>query len=321
MKLSIIIPCFNVEKYIHKCLYSILKANLDFSDFEIITVNDGSSDNTSDIIESFKTAHPEVTLKIYEQINSGQSIARNFGLLNAKGKYVWFIDADDYIVPDKVSKLLNKAVVNDLDILWFDHDLVDEDGNLLPKPKEDIKINISTTVNTGDFYLKNGFKFSCMPVMFLFKRKFLHDHSILFIPNIYFEDILFTTKCIDLAQKMTYFDEKIYRYLIRFQGSTMRDPSKMHKRILDSLFVSAQLKKMASSSGNPNYFKEFSSMIAVYKLKQVAKMDVDFNKKVRSHIKEITLLPVAFKGTFKVLILVLILNVSYPLYNKIFKVI
>jgi len=316
--LSIIIPCFNVEDYIIKCLASISSLNLD-SVLEIIIIDDGSTDFTLKYIKRWKAENNNLDIYIIQQDNGGQSVARNKGLEKSVGSYVWFIDGDDFIIPDDVAKALHKATTNNLDILWFDHDLVDDNYELLPKPIEDIKVNIDENINSGNFYLKNGFKFSCMPVMFFFRKEFIKFNDIKFTPNIYFEDILFTTECIDKAQRMSFYDKSMYRYLIRYKGSTMRDPAKAEKRIKDALYVSSELKKMSITMNNPNYFKTFSTAIAVYKLKEVAKMDVKFISIIKSYIKDLKLLPLPVMGSFNAKILSICLNSNYNFFNIIFK--
>ncbi len=106
MKLSVIVPCYNVSTYVGKCLDSIIDNNID--DMEIIAINDGSTDNTLSILKTYKKKYPKL-IKIIDEENSGLSMARNAGLKVAKGEYISFIDSDDYIEKDMYKTMLKKA--------------------------------------------------------------------------------------------------------------------------------------------------------------------------------------------------------------------
>lgn len=92
--LSIIVPIYNAEKYIEECLNSCLAQDIDSSDYEIVCVNDGSEDNSLDILKKYEKSH---NIVVVDQKNAGVSSARNKGLLSAKGDFVWFVDSDDFI--------------------------------------------------------------------------------------------------------------------------------------------------------------------------------------------------------------------------------
>ena len=102
-KLSIIIPCYNTEKYINKCLDSVLNSTL--KDIEVIIINDGSKDSTLDIIKSYK----DKRIIIIDKENDGVAMARNDGIKKATGEYITFIDSDDYIEPTMYEEMYNKA--------------------------------------------------------------------------------------------------------------------------------------------------------------------------------------------------------------------
>ena len=108
-KFSIVIPVYNVEKYIKRCLDSVF--NQSFKDFEVIVVNDGTKDNSMDIVENYD-------VKIITQKNQGLSVARNTGVKKAKGEYIIFLDSDDYIEKDLL-KNINKSLDNNPDLVRF----------------------------------------------------------------------------------------------------------------------------------------------------------------------------------------------------------
>ena len=116
-KVSVIVPVYNVEGYLEKCLESLVRQSL--KDIEIIVVNDGATDNSLKIAKKYEEKYSNI-LKVYSKRNGGLSDARNFGLKYAKGKYVAFVDSDDYVKNDMFLKLYNFAVKNDLDVVVSD---------------------------------------------------------------------------------------------------------------------------------------------------------------------------------------------------------
>ena len=117
MKLSIIIPVYNVEQYLKTCLDSVLHQNIAISEYEVIVVNDSSPDGSLAIAEEY--ARKNSNIKIVTRPNGGLSAARNTGLEHALGEYVWFVDSDDWIEENCLSRLLSIATLESLDILCF----------------------------------------------------------------------------------------------------------------------------------------------------------------------------------------------------------
>lgn len=130
MKLSIIIPVFNSEKHLKKCLESVFSQDLCSFDYEVIIINDGSYDLSKNIILNFKKRHHN--LIFIDQQNQGVSAARNAGLEISKGEYITFIDSDDEIYPNSLSKIIQLIKDNNLDIFYPRIDGFDEMRNLLP---------------------------------------------------------------------------------------------------------------------------------------------------------------------------------------------
>ena len=123
VKVSIIVPVYNVEKYLSKCLESLINQTL--KDIEIICVNDGSTDNSLSILKEY--ANKDSRIKIIDKQNEGVSVARNTGIEVATGEYLIFVDSDDYLVENACEKALNTIEHNNSDICIFGHyDLVDE---------------------------------------------------------------------------------------------------------------------------------------------------------------------------------------------------
>ena len=137
MKLSIIIPVYNAEQYFQKCLESVFNQDLSLQNYEVICINDGSTDASLSILNKFQ--EEKTNLKVISTENKGPAHARNIGLEIAKGEYITFVDADDYIVIDSLRKVLDYIDRNSLDILyanilWQDNDgIIYEDNNIIGK--------------------------------------------------------------------------------------------------------------------------------------------------------------------------------------------
>ena len=115
--LSIILPVYQVEEYIEKCIISIEEQDISHDLYELIVVNDGTKDNSIKLVENLQKKYSNIN--IVHKENGGLSSARNFGLKYATGKYIWFIDSDDYIDPYTLKKLVTEATTYDLDLLCF----------------------------------------------------------------------------------------------------------------------------------------------------------------------------------------------------------
>ena len=117
MELTIIIPVYNVENHLSRCLDSIFVGNNIDGDFEVIAVDDGSTDNSYGILQEYVSRYKQ--LKIYHQENQGSSVARNKALDVATGKYIMFVDSDDFVEKDSINTILQEAIKTDVDILFF----------------------------------------------------------------------------------------------------------------------------------------------------------------------------------------------------------
>jgi len=135
LRLSIIIPVYNVEEYIDRCLQNIFKQGISTNDYEVILVNDGSTDKSVEIANKHKKARPNI--HIIHQENSGPGVARNTGIDNAKGDYIYFLDADDYLIENSLAMLLDCAEKEQLDLLGFEtlrtHTFKPNTHNTFPK--------------------------------------------------------------------------------------------------------------------------------------------------------------------------------------------
>ena len=221
-KLSIIVPVYGVEKYIDKCLNSLVKQSL--KEIEVIVVNDGTKDNSQKIVDKYVKKYPD-KIKSYIKENGGQGSARNYGLKKATGEYIGYVDSDDFVEKDMYKKLYNKAKENNYDIVVCGNYNVSEDYQ---------NKNIDAFINNYNTDLENIF-FGKMAVWNkIYKRDILIKNKLEFKEKVWYEDLAFTLKAIMNSNTFAFIDEPLYDYLIR-EGSTMNNSNvQRNLEILDA---------------------------------------------------------------------------------------
>lgn len=211
IQLSIIVPVYNVEKYIRQCIESIFLQNLDENCFEVIIVNDGTEDHSMDVIQDVIERHKNIT--IIQQNNQGLSVARNVGLAAAKGKYILMADSDDLLIEDSLRPLLELAIRTQADVVVADfremtNDEIESTKIILPN-FADIKIEKKTGEQMFYEYLKPNYYTVWRT---LYKTVFLRRHQLSFVPGIYCQDKPFTHEVYLKAEKCLVIPWPIYIY-------------------------------------------------------------------------------------------------------------
>lgn len=245
---SIIIPVYNVEKYLEDCLESAVKQT--FNSIEIIAVNDGSTDSSLKILERYAQQYDNI--RIINQQNMGQSGARNTGLKSAKGKYVYFLDSDDYIDLNMIEECFELAEKQSLDIINFDAQVFYEKGFESDfKPNYNRSNVLKSDIYTGEkFYQyiisKNAYR---SPVWLSFyRREFLQKSNLTFYEGITHEDELFSVKSFLLANRVIYHPRAYFHRRLR-KGSIMTQ-GKSLKNIDGYMTVANELSKLVSKVKN-----------------------------------------------------------------------
>ena len=234
--LSIVIPVYNVEAYIKDCIDSCVENIAALSkNVEIIVVNDGTKDNSMHIVEDITSGLDYV--KIISQENMGLSMARNNGLKEAKGKYVWFVDSDDYLPIGILDTIINTLEQNkDIDILDLSYKRIDEyEKRIKDFVNKDIKANYSSVISGKERFV-SGFN---VPVQFhVFRTDFLKDNDLRMYPGIYHEDGEFTPRAIWMASRLVVLNDISYYYRTRRNSIlTTVNP----KKGVDNVFVARRL--------------------------------------------------------------------------------
>lgn len=205
LKVTVIVPVYNVEKFLSQCIESIISQT--FKNLEIILVNDGSTDNTDKIAEEY--AKEDKRIKIIHKTNEGVSIARNIGIDASNGDYVCFVDGDDFIQPDYVEYLLNMAIENNANIALTTEMYTTFHGDKFPLDPKDSPILLSgEDAAEAILYYKIPIGCYCK----IFKREFLGD-NIRFYPSVFVgEGFNFNVKAFQLVDKVVVGSRKVYCY-------------------------------------------------------------------------------------------------------------
>lgn len=253
VKISIIIPMYNVEQYISKCIESTYHQGFNESEFEIILVDDESPDNSLSLANSIAEQHSNI--KIISQKNRGLGGARNTGVQNSKGLYLLFLDADDYLLPNVLKEVIEIASENYLDIIEFGSQGVTQDGQVI--------YEISKTTN-GIIYdgieYYNNLKYMNSACNKLYKRSLLEANKLFFIEKIYIEDFEFNTRSFFYAKKVMAVNNIIAHYLQSPNSITRNTSNEKKEKMLNDLIQVLKLTKkfsIDSASNNLSLNKEY----------------------------------------------------------------
>lgn len=242
--LSLIIPVYNVKPYLQECLESIICQKQ--STIEIILIDDGSTDGSSAICETYATQYD--CIRWIQQPNSGQSVARNTGLSLATGDYVWFVDSDDRITEHALSILLNQLNASTVDILGFSFE------NEVEGQIKSSDLNHFETIAPchPNEFLKQTHYFFTSPWVRVFRRAFLEHYAIQFKEEIVHEDDFFNYQCMNYAQTVQKIPEVLYYYRIRSNSTTTSVHFAVIQKRIQSLFFVIE------------HLSEFSNLDKIY---------------------------------------------------------
>lgn len=265
--LSIIVPVYNVETYLEECLGSLVNIQIDPK--EIILINDGSTDRSGDIAEKFASDYPYI--KIIHQQNQGLSATRNVGLLKAEGKYIMFVDSDDWIIENRLEEIFSEAIKSNADMIMgnalFCYPNGGTNNPFAPVPDSLCHHNLAGKYCFAEL-MEHG-AFPPMVVNYLYKKEWL-DKQRLHFENVLHEDELWTTQAMCKA-------EQIYITNIDFYGYRQREGSIMNtlnrsRRIRDLIYIANQLIRFASNYKFDDTEKNVKSQLYVkaYMLYQLA---------------------------------------------------
>ena len=263
MKLSIVVPVYNVEAYLKKCVDSLLAQDLPRDEFEIILVDDGSTDSSGAMCDAFAVAHGNI--RVIHQPNKGLSGARNTGIAVATGKYIQFVDSDDYLNPDVLGALVGQMEEQDLDILRFNYQNVNEAGEVFePNKYSKPFVDFSNEVCDGVTFLNERLGFACYACQFIVKASILRRDGNGFREGIYYEDVEWTPRILLQAERAASTDTIVYNYLFRNSSIARNaDAEKKRKAICDKLSILDGFNALKCSIRDDRWFKGMTAQVAL----------------------------------------------------------
>ncbi len=292
LKLSVIVPIFKVEPYLRKCIDCLLEQDLSPEDYEIILVDDGSPDECPGICDKFAVHYKNV--KVIHQINKGLSAARNSGLVAAQGEYVQFVDADDYLEPDVLKGLVEKMDQDELDVLRFNYQNVNEryevfEPNKVGKPFVDYRDEVCD----GLTFLTERLGYACYAVQFMIRRDLLDD--CVFKEGIVFEDVEWTPRMLMKAKRVTSTDRMVYNYLIRSGSITQsREKGKKLKAFEDKLGLIDSLQSQMQEVTDKRWFRGFAAHLTIGLISDISKCFFENRKALIDRIKSRSVFPLSY---------------------------
>lgn len=311
MKLSIIVPIYNVAPYLRKCVDSLLMQ--DISDYEIILVDDGSTDDSGALadeivrktmgnglwaIDNETNSQSPIanrpTLRVIHQENAGLSAARNTGITAATGDYIMFVDSDDYLQPNVLGALMEQVEREQLDVLRFDYQNVRQteagEYEVFQPNKYPHQVDTCREVVDGETYLDERMGYACYACQFVINRELTG----MFTPGIHYEDTEWLPRMMLNAKGVNSTPIVVYNYLVR-QGSITQaqgDKEKLLKNLKDFLFVIESLSKQMKRHPSCQWLRRMISSMAVGVLTRVAMSFYEERKEYIRRLQELNVFPV-----------------------------
>lgn len=300
IKLSIIVPIYGVEQYLHKCVDSLLAQDLPSLEYEIILVDDGSPDACPQICDSYAAAHKNI--RVAHRENGGLSAARNSGIEIARGEYLMFVDSDDYIEPNVLAGLMEQMERDNLDVLRYRLQYVNPKYEVYSPYKSDpFKGNdYSEAPTDGVTFLNTCMNTACYAWQFILRRDLIcrnqfeicnhkSEGNVLFTPGIYFEDTDWTPRMLCAAKRVASSPTIVYNYLQR-EGSITNavNMSKKRKVLDDKMRLITEMQRQAKElqeKGLNNVW--FSKMIADTVISVIGILSVDFYPERQSYLTQL----------------------------------
>ncbi len=321
-KISIIVPVYNVEKYLKNCLLSIFSQSVSVDAYEVIIVNDGTPDQSMAIVREFEEKYPNIL--VINQENKGLSSARNAGMVEAKGEYIWFIDSDDSITSVALCTIIGIIDKNpNIDIIATSINRIDEKtvGQSIQHTACNAEPN---RIVSGVSFLESD-NHIAPTQRFIYKKSYIDGINKKFVDGIVHEDIEFNIFALIDAEKILISDVAIYNYLVRSSGSIVSSYS--IKRSNSLLQISTSF--MASAINyrdlrKQRIFHKFAVFSATYSAVLAMKHRENPNVKVfisekKSSINHMVLVSGLNSRNFKTFIKALLFVSSWSIYAMIMK--
>lgn len=256
-KVSVIVPVYNTEKYLRRCLDSLVNQTIE--DIEIIVINDCSPDNSKEILKEYGKKYKDKIKVFHNKTNKGIGYNRNYGIKKATGEYIGFVDSDDWVDETMYDKLYKKVKKDNLDLVLCNFHKMLEKENDLEEIEPDFKIPYFKNTN-----LKNNpnllLDVNLAPWNKLYKKELLKD--ITFAEDLKYEDAIFVVKTLARSKKIGMADERLNYYLVRSKSET----TVMNKKVFDILIITKQIIDELKNHDYYNNIKDYVEAMTIRNL-------------------------------------------------------
>ena len=316
-KLSFIIPLYNSAQWLEKCLCSVLKQDIPEADIEIICVNDGSPDNSAEIAREIAEEHP--CIMVIDQENQGPSGARNNGMRHATGKYLCFVDPDDYVEPNVYGGLIKQMEEQQLDMLRFNYQTVNEYDQIIPKRGNELIFDYSPQLMTGAEFLANRLDIACNIWRYIYRRTIITDNNIWCFVGDYYDDTPWLPLVLMKAERINICNIVVYDYLERSDSLVNASSPRAVQRKIDGSFMLLDLlqDEMKDISNNAilDWYHRMIAHSVLSLLTMIAVYQYDQGKEYLIRLKRYNILPLSTNRTSKKNVRkIKLINISAKLY-------
>ena len=316
--LSIIVPVYNVESYLDRCIQSIFKQGLPQDEFEIIVIDDGSTDKSYVIAQQLQKKHTEI--KLYKKNNGGLSDARNMGLKYAMGQYIMFLDSDDYLLENTLIEIVKRAKSEDVELCEFLMREYDKNGNYkttLIQPFNENRIYTGVEAVTGNVTIASV-------CTILYKKSFLDKYNLKFTLGLTHEDVDFNIRVYAYAKKIIF--TRIVSYVYCWNRDSLNRSSEIEfikRSILDDLKIAANLRNYGQRLSEPLkgiYKRKSNSIIVSQIINSFFRNSTPLSiRKDYVHIaREYRLLPIHGRtSSWKTTVIIPLINIYIVLFERL----
>ena len=294
IKLSIIVPIYGVEQYLHKCVDSLLAQDLPSLEYEIILVDDGSPDACPQICDEYAAAHENIRVEHRE--NGGLSAARNSGIEVALGEYIIFVDSDDYLEPNVLRGMIEQVEKEKLDVLRYDYrnvrkvesgeSRVESAYEVFQPYKTPHHVDGCHEIVDGVTYLNTRMRYECYAWQWIIRRALLIDDRCFFKEGIHFEDVEWLPRMMVGAKRVGSTETVVYNYFWR-EGSitlTQGNKDKIRKNLDDQVSIIAKYSELRAQHPACTWLRNMQSNMVAGVLMTIAR---EFYAERKEYIKKL----------------------------------
>ncbi len=315
--LSFIIPFYNSASWLPKCLYSVLKQDIPETEIEIICINDGSPDNSADVAREIAKDHPCII--VIDQENQGPSGARNTGMRHATGKYLCFVDPDDYVEPNVYGQLIKQMEEEKLDMLRFNYQIVNEHYEVIPKRPFELQFDYTPQLMTGTQFLSERLDIACNIWRYIYRTEIIVKNNIWCYVGDYYDDTPWLPLVLQKAKRMNICNTIVYNYLERSNSLVNAKSPKAVQQKIDGNFMLLEILTTQLKTTDDLALHKWYQMIIAHSVTSLMTLIAvyQFNRKniYIERIKQLQLFPLSqYKTSKRTAIKILLINHSPNLY-------